>query len=64
MVGKSSQGLKALDGARVCPKDCIDEICKRVNHIKEFTDISNIPGLHSPFTENLFFNVVKDSLIL
>ena len=51
MVGKSS-GLVALGEARVCPKDCIDEICKRVNDIKKFTDISNIPGLHSPFTEN------------
>ena len=62
MVGKSS-GLIALGGVRVCPKDCIDEICKRVNHIKEFTDISNNPGLRSPFTEK-FFNVVKDTLIL
>ena len=38
MVGKSS-GLIALGGARVCPKECIDEICERVNHIKEFMDI-------------------------
>ena len=62
MVGKSS-GLVTLGGARVCPKDCIDEICNCVNHIKEVTDVSNIPGLHSPFTEK-FFNVVKDTLIL
>ena len=62
MIVKSS-GLIALGGSRVCPKDCIDEICKRVNHIKELTDISNIPGLHSPFAEK-FFNIVKDTLIL
>ena len=62
MVGKSS-GLTTLGGARVCPKECIDEICKRVNYIKEFKDITIIPGLCSPFTEK-FFNVVKDTLIL
>lgn len=48
-------------GAIVCPKDCIEEICKRVNYIEKFTDISNIPGLRSPFTEK-FFNVVDDTL--
>ena len=64
MVGKSS-GFIALGGARVCPKDCIEEICKRVNYIEKFADISNIPGLCSPlnFTEK-FFNVVNDTLIL
>ena len=62
MIVKSS-GLIALVGSRVCPKDCIDEICKRVNHIKELTDISNFSGLHSPFAEK-FFNTVKDTLIL
>ena len=62
MVGKSS-GLIALGRARVCPKECIDEICKCVNHIKEFKDISNIPRLCSPFAKK-FFNVVKDTLVL
>ena len=58
-----SSGLIALGASRVCPKDCIDEICKCVNHIKELTDILNIPGIHSPFAEK-FFNIVKDALIL
>lgn len=56
-------GLTALGGALVCPRACVEEICKRVDYIRELSDISNIPGLRSQFAEK-FFNVVKDTLIL
>lgn len=60
---KKNDGLRTLGGALVCPMACIEEICKRVDYIRELSDISNIPGLRSQFAEK-FFNVVKDSLIL
>ena len=58
---KSNSALMALGGALVCPIACIDEICQRVNYIKELSDIANIPGIRSQFTEKLFC-VVQNSL--
>ena len=57
---KSNSALMALGGALVCPIAFIDEICRRVNYIKELSDI---PGIRSQFAEKLFC-VVQNSLEL
>ena len=59
----SNSAFMALGGALVCPIACIDVICKRANYIKDFSDISNIPGIRTQFAEK-FFSVVKDNFSL